>query len=114
MPVDNSNVIHIVWEFIIKEASRDDFEKAYGPDGDWSRLFRRYPGYVGTTLLRDVAHPRRYLTIDAWEALVDRERMLAAAGEQYSALDERFGKWTESEVEVGVFKSRLKPLPQQS
>jgi heme-degrading monooxygenase HmoA len=105
-------MIHVVWEFIVRETARDDFEKAYGPRGDWSRLFARYRGFNGTTLLRDTANPRGYLTIDVWDTLADRERMLVEAAEQYAALDARCGAWTESETEIGIFESRLKPLPQ--
>lgn len=105
-------MIQVVWEFIVKETARDDFEQAYGPGGDWARLFARYPGFRGTTLLRDATHPRRYLTIDAWGTLDDRDRMLAESAKEYAALDAACGEWTESEVEVGVFESRLKPLPQ--
>jgi quinol monooxygenase YgiN len=68
-------------------------------------LFAKYPGFLGTTLLRDTSHARRYLTIDAWRSRADRERMLTEAVEQYSALDAAFGEWTESEVEIGVFES---------
>jgi hypothetical protein len=96
-------MIHVVWEFIVKKQAQDRFERAYGPDGDWDRLFAQYPGFRGTTLLRDTANSRRYLTIDAWETLADRERMLAGAAVQYSALDAAFEAFTESEVEVGVF-----------
>jgi heme-degrading monooxygenase HmoA len=110
--MDYSTVIHVVWEFIVKEIARDDFEQAYGPGGDWAHLFARYPGFLGTTLLRDFAEARRYLTIDVWETLADRERMLAESAKEYAALDAAFGEWTESEVEVGIFESRLKPLPQ--
>ncbi|HEY7672356.1 MAG TPA: antibiotic biosynthesis monooxygenase [Gammaproteobacteria bacterium] len=105
-------MIHVVWEFIVRETALDDFEQAYGPRGDWQRLFARYSGFNGTTLLRDTANPRRYLTVDSWETPADRERMLVEAAEQYAALDAAFGKWTESEAEVGIFESRLKPLPQ--
>jgi heme-degrading monooxygenase HmoA len=105
-------MIHVVWEFIVKGTALDEFEKAYGRRGDWSRLFDRYSGFNGTMLLRDAANPRRYLTIDAWETLADRERMLVEAAEEYAALDARCASWTESETEVGVFESRLRPLPQ--
>ena len=105
-------MIHIVWEFIVKEESRGAFEQAYGPGGDWARLFARYRGFNGTTLLRDRTNARRYLTIDAWATVADRERMLAESAKEYAALDAAFGEWTESEVEVGIFESRLKPLPQ--
>ena len=96
-------MIRIVWEFIVKEEAIGRFERAYGPDGDWDRLFAQYPGFRGATLLRDSANPRRYLTIDVWDTQGDRERMLAGAAAQYSALDAAFEALTESEVEVGVF-----------
>jgi hypothetical protein len=96
-------MIQVVWEFVVKEEAQEQFERAYGPGGEWSRLFARHPGFHGTTLLRDTAHPRRYLTIDSWETWTHRERMLAQAGAEYSALDAAFAEWTESEAEVGVF-----------
>jgi hypothetical protein len=99
-------LIHVVWEFVVKKEAVSRFEQAYGPDGDWSRLFARYSGFNGTMLLRDTANPRRYLTIDAWEALADRERMLIEAAERYAALDATCDAWTESEAEVGIFESQ--------
>lgn len=98
-------MIQIVWEFIVKEATVDQFARAYGPDGDWSRLFQEYPGFLGTTLLRDVGNPRRFVTIDVWETHRDRDRMLSLAREAYSRLDDLFADLTESEVEIGVFES---------
>lgn len=102
-------MIQVVWEFVVKEEFRGAFEQAYGPGGEWARLFAEHRGFLGTTLLRDTANPRRYLTMDAWATIADRERMLATAAAQYSALDERFGKWTESEAEVGIFE--VPPAP---
>jgi hypothetical protein len=52
-------------EFRVNTGFVFEFEKAYGPDGDWARLFRRGDGYLGTELLRDrdalnlVSSPRR-------------------------------------------------------
>jgi heme-degrading monooxygenase HmoA len=97
-------MIQVVWEFIVKKKAQARFEQAYGPSGEWARLFAKYPGFLGTTLLRDTSRPRRYLTIDAWESRADRERMLTEAAAQYSALDAACGDWTESEVEVGIFE----------
>lgn len=98
-------MIHIVWEFIVKEAAVDRFVRAYGPDGEWSRLFQGYPGFQGTTLLGDVGNPRRFLTIDAWETRSHRDRMLSLARDEYSRLDDLFADLTESEVEIGIFDS---------
>lgn len=98
-------MIQVVWKFIVTEATVDRFLRAYGPDGEWSRLFQGHPGFLGTTLLRDIENPRRFLTIDAWETRGDRDRMLSLARDEYSGLDDRFADLTESEVEIGVFES---------
>ncbi len=97
-------MIEIVWEFVVKEEARGQFELAYGPGGAWSKLFARYPGFRGTTLLRDTKNPRRYLTIDFWDTLAQREQLLAERKAEYSNLDAAFANWTESRTEMGVFR----------
>lgn len=96
-------MIHIVWEFVVKPDAADRFERAYGPDGDWARLFARYPGYRGTSLIRDSLNPRRFLTIDLWDTMQQRSDMLNDTRDEYARLDAEFGEWTESEREVGTF-----------
>src|ERR687888_2169496 len=32
----------------------EEFERVYGPEGEWTAFFRGGAGYVGTELLRDV------------------------------------------------------------
>jgi heme-degrading monooxygenase HmoA len=97
-------MIEIVWEFVVKEEARGQFELAYGPGGAWSKLFARCPGFRGTTLLRDTKNPRRYLTIDFWDTVAQREQMLAERKAEYSNLDAAFADWTESKTEVGIFR----------
>jgi hypothetical protein len=97
-------VIEIVWEYIVKEASRGQFELAYGPGGAWSKLFARTPGFRGTTLLRDYKNPQRYLTIDFWDTADQRDQMLAEHEAEYSKLEAAFADWTESKNEVGIFR----------
>ena len=96
-------MVEIVWEFVVKEESRGQFELAYGPGGAWSKLFARCPGFRGTTLLRDTKNPRRYLTIDFWDTGAQREQVLAERKAEYSSLAADFGAWTESRAEVGIF-----------
>jgi hypothetical protein len=97
-------MIEFVWEFVVKEEARGQFELAYGPGGAWSKLFARCPGFRGTTLLRDTKNPRRYLAIDFWDTLAQREQMLAERKAEYSSLEASFGDWTESKTEVGTFR----------
>jgi heme-degrading monooxygenase HmoA len=99
-----SSMVEIIWEFVVKEEARGQFELAYGPGGAWSKLFARYPGFRGTTLLRDTKNPRRYLAIDLWETEAQREQVLAERKAEYSNLAAAFADWTEARTEVGVFR----------
>jgi hypothetical protein len=96
-------MVEIVWEFVVKEEDRGQFELAYGPGGAWSKLFARCPGFRGTTVLRDTKDPWRYLTIDLWETAAQREQALAEREAEYSDLEAAFGEWAESRTEVGTF-----------
>lgn len=96
-------MIHVIWQFIVKPEAAAPFERAYGPEGAWANLFQRYPGFTGTSLLRDSARPHTYLTIDVWDSRAHRDAMLADAKAEYAALDAAFAGWTESETELGVF-----------
>ena len=97
-------MVQVVWTFVVKPEAVEPFTRAYGASGDWARLFARYPGFLGTSLARDVANPLRFATIDAWRSLPDRERMLEDARDEYARLDAAFGSFTVSEMEVGVFE----------
>jgi len=97
-------MVEIVWEFVVKEKARGQFELAFGPGGAWSKLFSRCRGFRGTTVLRDTKNPRRYLTIDLWETGAQREQALAERKAEYSDLEAAFGEWTESKTEVGIFR----------
>ncbi|MCJ7514230.1 MAG: antibiotic biosynthesis monooxygenase [Anaerolineales bacterium] len=107
-------MVEIVWEFVVKEEARGQFELAYGPGGAWSNLFARYPGFRGTTLLRDTKNPRRYLAIDLWETGAQRQQVLAERKAEYSRLDAAFADWIESRTEVGIFsilaEATVRPL----
>jgi heme-degrading monooxygenase HmoA len=98
-------MIEIVWEFVIKEEARGQFELTYGPGGAWSKLFARSPGFRGTTLLRDVKNPQRYLTIDLWDTEVQRAQLLTERKDEYAKLHATIGDWSESMTEVGMFRA---------
>jgi len=96
-------MVEIVWEFVVKEEARGQFELAYGPGGAWSKLFARCPGFRGTTVLSDTKNRRRYLTIDLWETGAQREQALAEGKAETSHLEAALADWTESRTEVGTF-----------
>jgi len=82
-----ASMIIIAWEFRVQSGQTAGFERAYGPEGDWARLFRRSPAYRGTELLRDPEDPERYLTLDRWDGISDFEAFKAGHGGDYHALD---------------------------
>jgi heme-degrading monooxygenase HmoA len=108
-------MIQIVWQYEVKETFRAKFELAYGPGGAWSQLFGASPGYRGTVLLRDTHHPRRYLSIDSWDAEDQYEAFLKEHSNEYSSLDATFQEWTDAETKVGIYKllaeATVRPRP---
>ena len=94
----------ILWEFRVPEDRFDAFERIYGSDGDWAKLFARSDGYLGTTLLRDAATPGRYVTIDRWSSQSDAEAFRTAFARDYDALDARCQPLTDDEEKVGEFE----------
>ena len=99
-------MIEIIREFIVKPETRGQFELTYGPGGAWCKLFAGYPGYRGTTLLRETENTERYLTIDFWDTIAQREQLLAERKTEYSSLETAFTDWTNSQTEVGIFRAR--------
>lgn len=98
-------MIYIVWRFIAKAEHAAEFERHYAGDGIWAQLFRRSPGYRGTTLLRDSVSPNRYLLWDCWDSLASFDRFKRDHGADYAALDKRCEELTEEETKLGVFES---------
>ena len=113
-------MIAILWRYRVKPEHRAEFESAYGPNGDWARLFRRHEHYLGTELLHapfvpsavegrggDPApdqEPLDYLTIDRWRSEEDFADFMAARRADYEALDAATEGWTEEEAKLGVWR----------
>lgn len=95
----------IVWRFEARAGREEEFERAYGPGGDWARLFARGEGYLGTDLLRDTAAARRYLAVDRWRGEADYEAFRRQQMAEYAALDRRCEELTEREERVGAFEA---------
>ncbi len=93
----------ILWQFTVEEQSVDAFVAAYGPAGEWARLFERWRGFRGTTLLRDEADPLRFVTVDRWDSVEDFARFHEKFESAYAELDLRFEQLTTSEQLIGRF-----------
>ena len=73
------------------------FEQAYGPEGEWVRLFRRDARYRGTRLLRDVGRERVYVTMDMWESREAYEEFRKKYAAEYTEIDRKCDGLTENE-----------------
>lgn len=78
-----------VWKFTVKKGSEAEFEAIYGSSGEWSSLFRRAAGYLGTDLIRISGESNRYLTIDRWETEHAWRNFKQQYAEEYGTLDRR-------------------------
>jgi heme-degrading monooxygenase HmoA len=93
----------IVWEFVPKPDCAAEFERLYGPGGEWDALFKRAQGFVGTELLRDEKRPDRYLTVDRWASEAAFRHFRVQFGEQYETLDHECEIMIEQERRIGSF-----------
>ena len=94
----------LIWEFHVKPGSEPQFERIYGPQGEWANFFRQDPNYCGTDLVRDSSHAGRYVTLDYWTsrtAYADFRRLHA---DDYQKIDARCEQMTEKEAALGGYE----------
>ena len=92
----------VLWAYRIAPGASATFEALYGPNGDWTQLFRRAPAYLGTELFCDVGDPLRYVTLDRWRTRAEYEAFLHEARDDYAALDARGDALTLEEARLGT------------
>jgi len=97
-------MVQFVWEFSVRADKIREFERSYSSAGPWAELFRKSPGFRGTTLLRDTENERRFLTIDCWESIAAQSTMREQFALEYYELDRACEELTEAERRVGVFE----------
>lgn len=95
----------VIWEFQVKPEAKLAFEQAYGPEGDWARLFSQSADYRGTQLLRDTNCPGRYLTLDRWTSRAAFHQFKQAHQADYDTFDQRCEALTDHESLIGEFES---------
>ena len=93
----------VVWQFEIAEEKVAAFEAAYGPEGNWAKLFRSSPQYLGTELLRDAYVPGSYLTIDRWTSEEAFRMFRKDHDAGYEELDRTCDALTQRETRIGAY-----------
>ena len=82
-----------------------EFERVYGPNGEWAEFFRSGAGYIGTELLRDVEIPGRYLVIDRWESADAYNAFVAAHKDDYMRRADDNSFHYDQELRFGTFEN---------
>lgn len=92
-----------LWEFEVKPGCEEKFEKVYGADGTWAKLFARNAAYRGTRLAKDVERERVYLTLDFWETREAYEGFKKENGAEYERIDSECEGMTVREGKIGEY-----------
>jgi quinol monooxygenase YgiN len=96
-------VVAVVWHIEIAPEGSDVFERFYGADGEWTALSRRSRSFLGSSFLRDLAHPERYLLIEYWSEMVVYEKHLSDFGPEVQSLEDQRAKFVLRMEAMGVF-----------
>jgi heme-degrading monooxygenase HmoA len=83
----------------------DEFERVYGPNGEWAAFFRTAPGFVGIELLREVENPGRYLLIDRWESREAFDRFATEQQAEYFRRSEDAAFYYVQELRLGAYEN---------
>jgi heme-degrading monooxygenase HmoA len=95
----------VLWEFDVKQEYEQQFTVAYSASGSWAGLFGTSGGHVETRLLKNVAVPLRYITMDVWRSREEYDGFLAAHREEYRLLDEQSAAYTTRERHLSSFET---------
>ena len=93
-----------IWRFQAATGRELEFTAAYGPEGDWARLFRQSPGYLRTELARLDPAGDVFLITDRWASRKDWDDFLVAHGDAYHQLDRAFAPLCASETELDEYE----------
>ena len=79
------------------------FESFYGADGDWTKLSRRSRSFLGSSFLKDLAHPERYLLVEYSSEMLVYEKHLADFDAELHRLEEVRERFVMKMEALGVF-----------
>ena len=93
----------IVWEYMARADRLEEFETMYRPDGPWVELFKRSPGFLSTTLMRDTRDSHRFVVADRWTSEEAYEAFKLEFADDYKNLSERGERLHRAEHLIGRF-----------
>jgi hypothetical protein len=97
-------VLAVVWSFQVRPGREDEFEQLHGADGDWTALSRRSRSFLGSSFLRELADPRRYLLTEYWSEMLIYEKHLADYSDEVAELQTRRTEMVSETTPLGLFE----------
>lgn len=91
----------ILWKYKVGTNFKNEFEKLYGNDGDWVKLFQKSPHYFGTELIKNQEF---YITVDRWNSKEKYEEFLSLNKSEFEIIDKKGEALTETENLIGKFE----------
>jgi hypothetical protein len=99
-----ARVLAVVWSFQVRKGREDEFEQLHGADGEWTALSRRSRSFLGSSFLRELADPRRYLLTEYWSEMVIYEKHLRDFGDEMTDLQTRRSEMVSETTPIGLFE----------
>ena len=96
-------MVAVVWQFETRDDSASEFERFYGADGEWTKLSRRSRSFLGSSFLKDLAAPNRYLLVEYWSEMFVYERHLADFSDEMEELEAERDRFVARMEALGVF-----------
>jgi heme-degrading monooxygenase HmoA len=96
-------VIALIFSYQAREPA--EFERIFGPNGDWAQFFRGGRGYVGTELLKDVEASGRYVVVDRWESAEAYNTFVAEHRDEYMRRTDDTRFYHDQELHLGTFEN---------
>ncbi len=82
-------MLAVVWQFDVQPGRGEEFERLHGADGEWTKLSRRSRSFLGSSFLKELATPRRYLLVEYWSEMFVYEKHLADFSDEVDELKAR-------------------------
>lgn len=92
-----------IWELQAKPGSEEEFEKVFGPGGEWEVLFKKSRAFLHTDIFRDLETNGRYVIVDHFSSQSGFQEFLKEFRGEYDALDKKCEGLCASDTRLGSF-----------
>jgi len=96
-------VLAVVWQFEVQPGLGEEFERLHGADGEWTKISRRSRSFLGSSFLKELANPRRYLLVEYWSEMFVYEKHLRDFSDEVESLKSRRADMIVETVAFGIF-----------